>query len=189
MQDTESTWHLLACQSIAGDKDSYRKLLSEIGPFLKARTLRLAPSRELAEDMAQETLIAIHKALPTFDPSRSFIPWLAAITKYKSIDLLRQWSRHKDHEMTGEKVNQWVAETFGGEDPNDTIDEGLDDELEAAIGKLPAKQAKALKLLKIEGLTVKEAAAETGWSEASIKTSAHRAYKALAKILTAPKGP
>jgi RNA polymerase sigma-70 factor, ECF subfamily len=59
------------------------------------------------------------------------------------------------------------------------------DDLENAINGLPKSQKIAVTLLKIDGLSVKEAAAKTGTSESAIKTNAHRAYKNLRKKLRA----
>jgi RNA polymerase sigma-70 factor (ECF subfamily) len=48
---------------------------------------------------------------------------------------------------------------------------------------LPAGQREAIRLLKIEEKSLKEASAESGMSVASLKVSVHRAIKALKTIM------
>jgi RNA polymerase sigma-70 factor (ECF subfamily) len=52
-----------------------------------------------------------------------------------------------------------------------------------AIGRLPTGQRQALLLLKLRGLSLKEAAAESGLSTAALKVASHRALKALRAML------
>jgi RNA polymerase sigma-70 factor (ECF subfamily) len=42
------------------------------------------------QDLVQETLISIHSKSASYDPTRPFLPWLAAIARYRWIDRLRK---------------------------------------------------------------------------------------------------
>ena len=55
---------------------------------------RIAPGQ--LDDLVQETLLAVHQKLGTYEPSRPFLPWLAAIARYRWIDALRQAYRNKE---------------------------------------------------------------------------------------------
>jgi RNA polymerase sigma-70 factor (ECF subfamily) len=56
-------------------------------------------------------------------------------------------------------------------------------ELQEAIGALPAGQRQAVLLLKLRGLSLKEAALESGMSIAALKVASHRALRTLRVIL------
>ena len=51
------------------------------------------------------------------------------------------------------------------------------------MDKLPNKQKEAFVLMKVDGLSVAETAANTGMSESAVKVSVHRAKKTLKKKL------
>ncbi|SMF26457.1 RNA polymerase sigma-70 factor, ECF subfamily [Tistlia consotensis USBA 355] len=57
-------------------------------------------------------------------------------------------------------------------------------ELETAIGRLPAKQRQAVRLLKLDDLPLKEAAAETGQSVGALKAATHRGLRNLRTMLS-----
>ena len=90
--------------SLNGDKLAYEKLLKEcatiIGAFLKTRV----NSQESAEDIVQESLIAIHKAKHTFDPSKAFAPWLFSIARHKMIDYFRKHGRISKAEISDDET-------------------------------------------------------------------------------------
>ncbi|MDE1969120.1 MAG: hypothetical protein KGI92_09445, partial [Alphaproteobacteria bacterium] len=56
--------------------------------------------------------------------------------------------------------------------------------LSMAVASLPARQREAVRLLKLRGLSLAEASAESGTSVAALKVNVHRAIKALRKRLT-----
>ena len=45
---------------------------------------------DLLEDCVQESLAAVHKARDTYETARLFRPWLFAIVRYKTFDILRK---------------------------------------------------------------------------------------------------
>ena len=54
---------------------------------------------DLLDDVVQETLITIHRVRQTYDPSRSYHAWLAAIAARRAIDALRQHGRRDRREV------------------------------------------------------------------------------------------
>jgi RNA polymerase sigma-70 factor (ECF subfamily) len=48
--------------------------------------------------------------------------------------------------------------------------------------KLPERQRRIIELLKIQELSVREVAAQTGMSESAVKVAAFRGYEAIRKI-------
>src|SRR5499427_9862505 len=77
-----------------GDAAAYRTLLERLSghlrTFFKARLNRIGRGPVEAEDLLQETLIAIHTRRHTYDRSQLFTPWLYAIARYRLVDYLRR---------------------------------------------------------------------------------------------------
>lgn len=163
-----------------GDRRAYETLLRETLPYIRAvvRSLHAAPDR--VEEVVQEVLLTVHRVRHTYDPARPFRPWLASIARRRAIDALRRWRRTESHEI----VDQYAYETFADAAANrhaemPTTAEGL----RAAIADLPAQQREAVQLLKVRGMSLAEASAETGKSIAALKVNMHRAIKTLRKRL------
>jgi RNA polymerase sigma-70 factor (ECF subfamily) len=68
-----------------GDCSSYRVLLSEVQMWLERYFRRRVAPAQL-DDLVQEVLMAVHNKRATWDPDRTFLPWLAAIARYRWVD-------------------------------------------------------------------------------------------------------
>lgn len=160
----------LMARAQAGDTGAYRSLLIACQTWL-ARYYRGRIAPHMIDDLVQDTMISMHAKRATFNPERAFLPWLAAIARFRWIDQLRRGYRAQETELP------------------ETLSIGPhDDEVGARIGidrllaLLPDRQAEVLRLVKIEGLSVAEAAVATGQSEALVKVNVHRGLKKLASL-------
>src|ERR1700743_3598727 len=79
---------------LAGEAGPYRRLLEELSGLLRAYYGRRCPPGLDAEDLVQETLIAVHTRRATYDPAQPFTAWAYAIARYKLIDALRRNRAH-----------------------------------------------------------------------------------------------
>jgi len=178
--DRELDWSILMGRAQGGDRDAYRRLLSEITPYLRALAARRHRDRNDAEDAVQDILLTLHAVRHTYDPTRPFGPWLVAIANHRLIDRLRRQCRLLSREtaLTPEH------ETFLADRAN--LYEKASDrrDLRQAIEKLPAGQRQAIRLLKLEERSLKEAAAMSGLTVVSLKVATHRALKSLRQILS-----
>lgn len=157
-------------QAQRGDRGAYRVLLGACRDWLmRYYARRIAP--QSVDDLVQETLISLHAKRASFDPARAFYPWLAAIARYRWIDALRKMT--KDVEL-GE-----------GDAMVDHEEEAILSRLslDSLLGHLPAAQANAITLTKVEGRSVEEAARICGQSESLIKVNVHRGLKKLAALV------
>lgn len=164
-----------------GDRKAYETLLRAILPYIRSVVRSLHSRPERAEEVTQEVLLTVHRVRHTYDPARPFRPWLAAIARRRAIDALRRQRRTEIHEI----FDEYAYETFADAAANrhaemPTTAEGL----RAAIANLPAQQREAVQLLKLRGLSLAEASAETGKSIAALKVNMHRAVKTLRQRLT-----
>ena len=88
---------------LKGDQEAHRAFLSGAAGLLRGffrNRLRGAP--EDAEDLLQETLIALHAKRDTYDPSLPVTAWMYAIARYRLIDHLRRVRRRGPHNSLDE---------------------------------------------------------------------------------------
>jgi RNA polymerase sigma factor (sigma-70 family) len=165
-----------------GDGRAYVQLLTEITPLLRRLIRRQRQFLQPAdvEDIVQEILVSVHAVRATYDPGRPFMPWVAAIARNRMVDAARRYGRVSANEVSGIEF----PETFSEEIAN-TVDDtyGDPEALRAAISRLPAGQRRALEMVKLRELSLKEASRATGMSVTALKVAVHRGVKALRKAL------
>jgi RNA polymerase sigma factor (sigma-70 family) len=155
-----------------GDADACRLLLDDVGPAV-TRFLRARVAIDEVEDVYQETFMAVFHARHTYEPGRPLEPWLFAIARNIAADYSRRrWSRASWEELTGE-LPERVEEDSLAPAPD----------LEPFLTKLPPAQREAFAMLKLDGMTLEDAAGRAGISVGALKVRAHRAYKALRKLI------
>jgi RNA polymerase sigma-70 factor (ECF subfamily) len=164
-------WGAMMIAAQAGQAGPYRRLLAELRPWLMRYFARRLPPSSV-EDAVQETLIAIHAKRHTWQPDRPFGPWLAGIARYKWIDRLRAAARHAADEL---------PETLSTPDHEAAVTSAA--ALHGLLSNLKPAQAEVIRLVKLDGLSIEEAAARTGQSVALVKVNIHRGLGRLARIV------
>ncbi|NJO22693.1 MAG: RNA polymerase sigma factor [Sphingomonadales bacterium] len=163
-----------------GDQAAYGALLAEMLPMLRMFVRRKWGSPQDVDDIVQDVLLSLHTVRHTYDPSRPFLPWLLTIAYRRIADAARHSSSRLSHETTVDVM----PETFAGDEPK-SEQERKDDKtaVQQSLAGLTSGQRQAIELMKIHGLSLKEASAVTGKSVASLKVSVHRAVKALQRSI------
>jgi RNA polymerase sigma-70 factor, ECF subfamily len=157
-----------------GDGDSCRVLLDDIGPLLMNFLRRRIADRDALEDVYQETIMALFQARHTYDPARPLEPWLFAIARNVAADHARHfWTRASFEQLT-DNVPEQLANSEPRSNPN----------LEDAMARLPEQQREAFSMLKLEGLSIEQAADRAGITVGALRVRAHRAYKTLRKLIS-----
>jgi RNA polymerase sigma-70 factor, ECF subfamily len=176
----EVEWSILMARAQDGDGGAYRRLLQEVTPYLRS----LAASRHRdpsdAEDAVQDILLTIHAVRQTYDPTRPFRPWLVTIANRRLVDRLRRQGRLRSRETALTSHH----ETFPARQANLEQEISYRHELEAILDNLPPGQQQAIRLLKLQEMSLKEAATATGLSVTALKGAMHRALKNLRKMLS-----
>lgn len=173
----------LMASAQAGDQEAYRRVLRESVPLIRRSARHTGVPLSGVDDVVQEVLIAIHRMLATFDPSRSYEAWLSAIAKRRSIDFLRSSGRRSSRE---------VFEPIAYENHADaTVDAAAGEErrsenvrLGEAVATLPEGQREAVEVLAFGDHSLEEGAALTGRSKTALKVNLHRAIRSLRSRLT-----
>jgi RNA polymerase sigma factor (sigma-70 family) len=172
----------LMCAAQRGDAAAYRELLRAITPRIRRVVARQRgfSRAEDVEDVVQEVLLSLHAVRATYDSARPFMPWMLAIVRNRVADAARRYWRTVAREVQIDDANV----TFAAAPTN--FDEYTADDLTAldhALRALPAGQRRAIELLKLRELSLKQAAAASGATVGALKVAVHRAMAALRKAL------
>jgi RNA polymerase sigma-70 factor, ECF subfamily len=156
-----------------GDPNACQELLDDIGPSLTRFLRRRVADPDELEDVYQEVFMAIFEARHTYQPGRPFEPWLFAIARNIAVDYSRRrWARSHWEELVAEPPGR-PADMSNAAAP----------ELGEVLAGLPPDQREAFSMLKLDGLSVEEAAARAGVSVGALRVRAHRAYKSLKRLI------
>jgi RNA polymerase sigma-70 factor (ECF subfamily) len=162
----------------AGDRAAYAAVLRACVPVAAATARRTGVPPDAVDDVVQDVLLTVHRALATYDPARPFLPWLRAITVRRAIDALRIHGRRGARE-----VHDPDAYLNHAEDQPDMFDEASRryeaGRLRAAIATLPPRQREAVEIIGLRENSLEQAAKATGSSKVALKVNFFRALKSL----------
>jgi len=91
----------LLARTLAGDEAAFRALVERYSGELFQFVVRFTRSAAVAEDVVQETFLQVYQSAASFDPKRSFRPWLFAIAANKARDQLRTTARRREVAASG----------------------------------------------------------------------------------------
>jgi RNA polymerase sigma-70 factor (ECF subfamily) len=164
----------LLVRGLAGDGAAYHRFLGELSGHLRAfLRRRLARMPDDVEDLVQETLLAVHNQRHTFDAAQPLTAWVHAIARYKLVDFLRRRSRR-------DLLTEPLDDELGVLSSADADAAEARRDLARLLETLPERQRMPIVYVKVQGLSVIEAARLTGMSASAVKVAVHRGLKALA---------
>ena len=173
MSEAEPRLKALMVAALDGDAGAYRALLSALTPHLRAYFARRLGHAD-AEDLVQETLIAIHTKRATYDRTLPFTAWLHAIARYKLIDHFRRAKLRRTLPIE-------EADSIFAEEDGESVSARRD--VEKLLATLPQNKRELVRQVKIEGLSTAEASRASGMSESAVKVGVHRALKTLSAMI------
>lgn len=165
--------------SQTGDGAAHRALLHHLSGrlrgYFRRQLTRSGFGADEAEDLVQDTLLAIHTKRHTYNGSAPVLAWSYGIARYKLLDFLRANGRARA------SLPIEAAEAMPAEDAYADVDTAR--ELRQALQSLPRHFRLPIEYVKMEGLTISEAATRSGMSDAAVKVGIHRGMKKLAVLL------
>jgi len=160
--------------AINGDAAAYNRLLTSLAPAIRAAARRglgrAGLAAEDAEDIVQETLLAIHLKRHTWDPTLPLGPWVRAIARNKLIDAIRRRG-HRAHVPIDDVVDTLAADA---EEPTP-----LPGKLDKHLQSLPERQQSVVRAISLDGASIRETAAKLNMSEGAVRVALHRGLAAL----------
>jgi RNA polymerase sigma-70 factor, ECF subfamily len=159
---------------------SFAQVAEDLSSSLLHYLARYAGDRDLAEDLLQETMIRIARALPGFQQRSELKTWALSIATRVAADHFRKPANRLSI------ID--VADIPELPDSERLLDQQLViDEMNACvrqvIDSLPADYRAALVLHDLEGMTAEETAEVSGCSVAAAKIRIHRARRRLSEAL------
>ena len=198
-------------RSVAGGSaDALAALYDRHAGGVHAVALRLTSDRQLAEEVVQETFLALWNRAELFDPSiASLATWLRTIARNRTVDRLRAAGRrppivplpgHGDGAGADQEFDRVGADAvvLGGaarDQEPEAAAEAADTRaaIVAALARMPQDERTVIVLAYREGLTQREIAERLDWPLGTVKTRTRRALAHLRAALeeghaTAPIG-
>ncbi len=166
----------------SGSPDDFGEIIRLHQGLVFSILYRYEKDSHLIEDLAQDTFVKAWKALDQFDGRAPFSHWLSRIATHVALDHLRKKKR-TSNEIGFDDLGEDALDWLHNEDERSELEPGQAREiLELAMRELTAEERLVLTLQEIEGKTVKEISAITGWSSVAARV---RAFRARAKLKNA----
>jgi RNA polymerase sigma-70 factor, ECF subfamily len=185
---------------LAGDESAYRELVTRHHATLVRVARAYVGSVAAAEDVAQDTWIAVLKGVHKFEGRSSLRTWLLRILVNRARTSGQRNARQipVDTSVESGVVDRARFDEGGAwsEPPvafTDLVDDHVDGaalraELHAALDDLPEAQQAVVTLRDVEGLSTAEVATLLGLTEGNTRVLLHRGRGRLRAMLEASRG-
>lgn len=176
---------LIGRVATSGDRDAFRLLFEHFAPRIKGLMLKAGASKEEADEIAQDTLLAVWRKATQFDPASQGAPaWIFTIARNLRIDGIRRSAR------AGNALPEAELEYLA--DPSDSQEAllSMQDEktrVAAAISRLSNQQSAAIRMSFVEDRPHSEIAEALGIPLGTVKSRIRLATSRLRDLLEEPK--
>jgi RNA polymerase sigma-70 factor (ECF subfamily) len=197
----------------AGSHEALAALYDRHADAVFASASRLTSDRGMAEEVVQETFLALWDRAETFDPSvGSLAAWLHTIARNRTVDRLRAAGRRPNLVPLSSAASGNAA--FGADEPDaDTLERVLANgmlvagavpppsperelalrelriALQRALAAMPEAERVVIVMAYAEDLSQSEIADRLGWPLGTVKTRTRRALRHLREVLGSGVGP
>jgi RNA polymerase sigma-70 factor (ECF subfamily) len=171
-----------------GEEPAFAIVYAGLEVKLRSFLVRLTGAASIADDLAQETFLRIHRARGSFAPGAAVVPWAYAIARNAWLDHVRAArvrSARQPDLASGDQGSSKSEPTTGPDADSEqlVIMRETAALVHAVLGRLPPAQREAFVLLRYEAMSVEEAAEILGTTPTAVKLRAFRAYEALRNAL------
>lgn len=162
-----------------GDREAFARLFRHFAPRVKAFLMRGGLSPNAAEELAQETLLAVWRKAAYFDPARAAAStWIFTIARNLSIDLKR---RERYIDTASSAILEEEADETSGETVLMTAEREA--RVRAALSKLSEEQAAIVRLSFFQDKPHAQIAQELGIPLGTAKSRVRLALSRLRTLL------
>ena len=198
---------VLVREVAAGSQSALGELYDRYVDAVFAAASRLTSDRQVAEEVVQETFLALWNRAELFDPKvGSLAAWLHTIARNRTVDRLRAAGRRPnliplssaagEDEEAGAALDRLVGTGnliggagIGAGPEGELATTELRQVIRDALAELPDAERTAIVLAYREELTQTEIAERLGWPLGTVKTRTRRALLRLRGALAEELGP
>ena len=181
----------LVRDAASGDRAAMERLLVRAQEAAYRFSLLVCGHPEDAEDVMQESLLRTYQHVKRISDPASFRTWLYTTVRNACLTKRRRrvgepaaFVSLEDGEGAADRAVAGLADQSRPADQQ-LISSWMDARLRDALTSLPASYRMIVVMREMEGLSTKEVAEITGFSEANVKTRLHRARLMLRRRLEA----
>jgi RNA polymerase sigma-70 factor (ECF subfamily) len=179
---------ILLCLAGAGDVSAFHELHVLATVRLRAHAQRIVRSRELAQDVVQESLIAIWTSARLYDPQRgAAFTRMLAIVRNKGADLLRSRVARGGYVTVTSESEAMHMEDLARGPCEHILHQEQCRQIEAALATLREPQSRAIKLAFFEDLSHAEVSDTMKLPLGTVKTFIRRGCQRLRQTLPKPE--
>lgn len=165
----------------AGDRLAFEALVKRYQNPVCNFIRRQLGDRYAAEDLTQEVFIRVLRAAPTFEPRGRVSSWIFKIAYNLSLNEKKRRSRWLTFGDDPRILDRAAPE--GENPPGSAEKKEMEEEIEAALQRLPENQRAALLLKAREDMTYSEIATVLSVSVSSVESLLFRARTRMRKLL------
>lgn len=185
---------------VAGSQDALAILYDRYAESIHRLAIRLTNDRATAEEIVQETFLALWNRAELFEPASGALgTWLRAIARNRAVDRLRAAARRPrsagpppEGALDGDPMERLAAaseDAIGRADPTAAPERAVElaelrTAIQGALAEMPDPERRVILLAYQEGLSQSEIAARLGWPLGTVKTRTRRALQRLRSSLT-----
>jgi len=171
---------LLVAVGATRNRDAFIRVFEHFAPRVKSFLMKGGLTQELADELAQETMLTVWRKAASYDPRQAAAStWIYTIARNKRIDYLRKAARPEpdanDPLLTPDTILQ--DEALGRLEQERALSE--------AIRQLPEEQARLIRKSFFEEKNHAEIAAETGIPLGTVKSRIRLGLQRLRRNLGA----
>lgn len=162
-------------QAKKGNHEAFALLFKEHYPFLVKYLIKVTMNRDLAEEIAQDTMAKCVEKIHQFNGKSKFSSWLITIATNRYIDLQRKSNREKDWQREEMKIRKlkWEMESRN-EEWNDVL---------SALGRLSEEVRLPIILKHYYGYSYDEIGQMTDLPPGTVKSRVHHGITKMRKEL------
>ena len=164
-----------------GDESAFASLVDAYKDLVFALSFRLTGSRDLAEDLAQEVFLRVHRGLPYFRGEARLSTWIYRIVANVCVqEHARPRSAVSSVSLDDDRVSARVTPSASDRQFGDLE---LRDRLEKAIARLPAQHRLLVAAHYLDGVRYEDLAEALQLPLGTVKTQLYRAKQQLRRLL------
>src|SRR6188474_224297 len=197
-----------------GSQDALAALYDRHGDAVYAAAIRLTSDRQVAEEVVQETFLALWNRAELFNPDTgSLAAWLHTIARNRTVDRLRAAGRRPNLVPLSSAASGGSALGSSDDADADTLERVLASgmlvagavpppsperelslrelrtALQQALAAMPEPERVVIVMAYAEDLSQSEIADRLGWPLGTVKTRTRRALRHLREVLGSGVGP